>query len=104
MNTDKHRLALDSDSQTGCLRFSLSPTLQRSNALPPSLMLAWTIYISFLGVAVLMLLPKGNGALARKIALITAVLGFLVALGGTMQFKGGSEIETVVKLPWVPAL
>jgi NADH:ubiquinone oxidoreductase subunit 4 (subunit M) len=31
-------------------------------------MLAWTIYISFLGVLVLMLLPKGNASAARKVA------------------------------------
>jgi len=29
-------------------------------------MLAWTVYISFLGVLVLMLLPKGNAAAARQ--------------------------------------
>jgi len=30
-------------------------------------MLAWTIYISFLGVLVLMLLSKGNAAAARRV-------------------------------------
>ena len=43
-------------------------------------MLAWTIYISFLGVLVLMLLPKGNAAAARKVAMISAVAGLLVAI------------------------
>jgi hypothetical protein len=28
-------------------------------------MLAWTVYISFLGVVVLMLLPNGNASVAR---------------------------------------
>ena len=37
------------------------------------MMLAWTIYISFLGVLVLMLLPKGNARAARKVALLSAV-------------------------------
>ena len=32
-------------------------------------MLAWTIYISFLGVAVLMGLPRGNARAARIVAL-----------------------------------
>src|SRR5258706_10272864 len=35
-------------------------------------MLAWTIYSSFLGVAVLMLLPQGNARPARTVALLAA--------------------------------
>ena len=66
-------------------------------------MLAWTIYISFLGVLVLMLLPKGNASAARKVALLTAVLGLLVALAGFCSFKAG-ETVTVAKLPWIPSL
>ena len=45
-------------------------------------MLAWTIYISFLGALVLMLLPKGNAALARWLALAVAVPGFAIAVAG----------------------
>src|SRR5436190_9531465 len=67
-------------------------------------MLAWTVYISFLGVAVLMLLPKGDAASARKIALFSAVLGFVIALGGVLEAKSGGEIQTIVKLPWIPSL
>lgn len=66
-------------------------------------MLAWTIYISFLGVLVLMLLPKGNASAARKVAMLSAVAGLLVAVAGFVQFKSG-EILTVAKLPWVPSL
>ncbi len=66
-------------------------------------MLAWTIYISFLGVLVLMLLPKGNASSARKVAMLSAVTGLLVALAGFFQFKAG-ELVTVAKLPWVPSL
>lgn len=66
-------------------------------------MLAWTIYISFFGVLVLMLLPKGNASAARKVAMLSAVAGLLVALAGFFQFKAG-EIVTVAKLPWVPSL
>ena len=39
-------------------------------------MLAWTIYISFIGAAVLLLLPKGSAAAARILALLTAIGGF----------------------------
>ena len=66
-------------------------------------MLAWTVYISFFGVLVLMLLPKGNAAAARKVAMTTAVAGLFVALAGFVQFKAG-EILTVAKAPWIPSL
>src|SRR5690348_12397397 len=66
-------------------------------------MLAWTIYISFLGVLVLTLLPKGNPSLARKIAMLTASAGFLVALAGFLDFKAG-EIVPVADVDWVPSL
>lgn len=66
-------------------------------------MLAWTIYISFLGVLALMLLPQGNAAAARKIALTTAVAGLGIALAGFFGFQKG-EILTVAKAPWIPSL
>src|SRR5436190_5994941 len=66
-------------------------------------MLAWTIYISFLGVLVLMLLPKGNASAARKVAMLTACAGFLVALAGFVQFKAG-ETVTVADADWIPSL
>src|ERR1035437_6640567 len=66
-------------------------------------MLAWTIYISFLGAAGLMLLPKGNARAARMMALLTAVLGFIIALSGTLAASPGS-LHTIVKVPWITAL
>ena len=66
-------------------------------------MLAWTVYISFLGVLALMFLPKGNASAARKVAMLSAAAGLLVAVAGFVRFKAG-EILTVVKLPWVPSL
>ena len=66
-------------------------------------MLAWTIYISFIGVLVLMLLPKGNAALARKVALLFAAAGLGIGIAGFAQFKAG-EIVTVSDIPWVPSL
>ncbi|HEU0039094.1 MAG TPA: NADH-quinone oxidoreductase subunit M [Verrucomicrobiae bacterium] len=66
-------------------------------------MLAWTIYTSFLGVLVLMLLPKGNASAARKVAMLAAVAGLLVALAGFVQFKAG-ETVTVVDADWIPSL
>src|ERR1039458_525488 len=66
-------------------------------------MLAWTIYISFLGAGLLALLPKGNARAARAVALLTAVLGFATALAGTLQVKSGA-LQTIVKVPWIPSL
>ena len=67
-------------------------------------MLAWTIYISFLGAAVLMLLPKGNaprGAHRR------------VADGGARASSSRwrapcrpsrGSLQTIAKVPWIPSL
>ncbi|HEY6170254.1 MAG TPA: NADH-quinone oxidoreductase subunit M [Verrucomicrobiae bacterium] len=67
-------------------------------------MLAWTIYLSFLGVAVLMCLPRGNARAARIVALATALGGLALAVGGFFAHKPGAEIATVAKLPWIPSL
>jgi NADH-quinone oxidoreductase subunit M len=66
-------------------------------------MLAWTICISFLGVLVLMLLPKGNARAARIVALATALAGFGFALAGIWNATPG-ETEVVAKLSWIPGL
>jgi NADH-quinone oxidoreductase subunit M len=66
-------------------------------------MLAWTIYISFLGALVQMLLPKGSVRAARILALLTAVAGFALTLGGFMEQRSG-ELVTVARIPWVPSL
>ena len=65
-------------------------------------MLAWTIYISFIAVLVLTLLPAGRAQAARVIALLAAVLGLAAGVAGVCGRVGG--IETVVNAPWIPAL
>jgi len=65
-------------------------------------MLGWTIYISFLGVAVLTLLPRHNARAARVVALLTALTGFTVALVGTLKADAG--LNTFCDVSWVPAL
>jgi len=65
------------------------------------IMLAWTIYISFLGV--LLLLPKLSARAARIIALSTAMAGLAVTLVGFAQQSTGT-IATVALMPWVPFL
>src|ERR1035437_7925586 len=66
-------------------------------------MLAWTIYISFLGAAGLLLLPKGSVAFARILALLTAVAGFAVALVAFVHHRTG-EMQTITRVPWIPSL
>ena len=66
-------------------------------------MLAWTIYSSFIGVAVLMLLPRNNARLARIFAMLAAVFGLAVTLLAAFSFKRG-EIQTVALVPWIPSL
>lgn len=66
-------------------------------------MLAWTIYISFLGVLVLMLLPKDNARLARFVAMAAALGGLVVAAIGFSQFKAG-ELVSLADAAWIPNL
>jgi NADH-quinone oxidoreductase subunit M len=66
-------------------------------------MLAWTIYTTFIGVAVLLLLPKENARAARAVAILTAAIGFFIALAGFLGAKPG-EFQTVAKASWIPSL
>src|ERR1700675_2284445 len=65
-------------------------------------MLAWTVYISFAGVLALMLLPAGRPRAARKLALATALAGFVAGLAGVIQHKGG--FQPIVQKHWIPGL
>ena len=66
-------------------------------------MLAWTIYISFLGALALLLLPKDSAAAVRILALLTAVAGFAITLTAFTQHSAG-EMLTITRVPWVPSL
>ena len=65
-------------------------------------MLDWTIYISFLGVLVLMLVPAEEKRLVRALALVTALAGFACALGGAFAATPG--VVTIVRVPWIHSL
>jgi NADH-quinone oxidoreductase subunit M len=67
-------------------------------------MLAWTIYLSFLGMAVLMCLPKDRLSLARWTALVTALLGLGCGLAGALSFDSSAGVRSLVDVPWIPAL
>ena len=67
-------------------------------------MLAWTIYISFIGVLVLMLLPRDDARAARIVALLTAIASCVVAFVGAIQQANPGEVTTIVKVPWIPSI
>ncbi len=67
-------------------------------------MLAWTIYITFIGVLVLMLLPRDNARAARIVALLTAIAGCVVAFVGAIQQTNPGEVTTIVRVPWIPSI
>jgi len=70
-------------------------------------MLAWTIYITFIGVLVLMLLPRDNARAARIVALLTAIIGCAIAFVGSIQQVqqvDPGQVTTIVKVPWIPAI
>jgi NADH-quinone oxidoreductase subunit M len=66
-------------------------------------MLAWTIYISFLGALALLLLPKSSTTAARILALLTAIAGCAIALTAFIQHRTG-ELITVSRHAWLPTL
>ncbi|MEO6924406.1 MAG: NADH-quinone oxidoreductase subunit M, partial [Bryocella sp.] len=66
-------------------------------------MLAWTIYISFLAAAALLLLPKSSPTAARILALLASIAGFAFALTGFVQHRTG-ELFTITNTPWIPSL
>jgi NADH-quinone oxidoreductase subunit M len=67
-------------------------------------MLAWTIYLSFIGAAWLMCLPQGNARQARTVAMFSALAGLLVALAGAFQYNPDGGVATVADQAWVPSL
>jgi NADH-quinone oxidoreductase subunit M len=67
-------------------------------------MLAWTIYLSFLGAGAQRFLPRGNARAARAAALLTALAGLVCAVAGALRVENPAELATVVRAPWVPSL
>src|SRR5512138_2431809 len=67
-------------------------------------MLAWTIYISFIGVAWLLLLRPDDARGARTVAMLSSLGGLLVSLIGALQYKTADGLVTVVDTNWVSQL
>jgi NADH-quinone oxidoreductase subunit M len=66
-------------------------------------MIAWTIYVTFAGAALLLFLPR---VCARWIALATTLVGFAIGLAGlwTTPIANLAHFTTIVSVPWVPSL
>src|SRR5213078_578075 len=65
-------------------------------------MIAWTIYITFAGAIILLVLPR---VFSRWIALVTATAGFAISLATFFcDDVDLAHFTTIVRVPWVPAL
>ncbi len=67
-------------------------------------MLALTVYITFVGVLVLTLLPRSAVNVARYVALLTASAGLFVGLGIAGTYMADAAIVTMIKVPWIKTL
>ena len=65
--------------------------------------LAWTIYLSFIGAGLVLLVPKVKLALIRSVALGTALAGLALAIAGAAQIRPGT-IQTITRTSWIPSL
>src|SRR6516225_9901262 len=79
--------------------FGEAPKRTRGARVLPS-MIAWTIYVTFGGAVLALLLPR---AFARWIALLATIAG--LALGAVvfmdMPIADLAHFETIVSVPWV---
>lgn len=66
-------------------------------------MLAWTIYISYLGALASLVVPKSHSAIARVIALVTAIIGCILSVVAFAR-GGTGAMSDVALLPWMPSL
>ena len=66
--------------------------------------LTWTIWISMLGAVGVYLAGPASAGRCRWIALATTVAGALAAVVGAAGIGVGSELVTLVRLPWVRSL
>src|SRR5881396_2217355 len=66
-------------------------------------MIAWTIYITFAGAVLLLLLPR---AFARWIALLATIAGLALGLVALVRtpIADLAHFTTIVRVPWVSAL
>jgi NADH-quinone oxidoreductase subunit M len=66
-------------------------------------MLAWTIYVSFLGAVAVTLASGKSPALIRMLALLTTLAGLGIAIVAVAHDRSG-QLITVARAPWIPSL
>jgi NADH-quinone oxidoreductase subunit M len=66
--------------------------------------LAWTIYISFIGAALVALVPSEKLVLARATALATALLSFAVTMIAIAQGQATATLKNIIDVPWISAI
>lgn len=66
-------------------------------------MLAWTIYISFVGALAAFLAGRERPALVRGVALGTSLLTLAISLVGAAQLDPG-KVNTLAHATWIPSL
>src|SRR5438132_1088581 len=66
-------------------------------------MLAWTIYVSLLGVDMLLLLPRVTARVASIIDLVAGIAGFSLGPSGFVQ-PAPDEIPSIAQLRWIHSL
>ena len=68
------------------------------NALP------CTIYVSFVGALLALIAGTRSAATARWVALLTAATAWAITLSAAISFVPGPGLETIVNVPWIPAM
>jgi len=66
-------------------------------------MLAWTVYISFVAAALVLLVPPRYTSAIRWFALLSAVGGFAISLVAMIANPAGAPV-TLVDVPWIPSI
>ena len=84
------------------LNGTVTELVQQLEILAAATMLSWTIYLSFLGAALLLAVPAGRARAARIIALFSVVAGLACGIVGAVQFTPGT-VQTLAKVPWIPS-
>ena len=67
-------------------------------------MLAWTIYLSFIGAGLILFIDGRNVRGVRTVALLSALAGLGVALTGAAQGVPAGGLASVSDLGWIPSL
>jgi NADH-quinone oxidoreductase subunit M len=68
------------------------------------MMLAWTVYVSFIGVGSLLALKPDDARGARAVAMLASVAGLVLSLAGAFQYRAEAGLATVVDREWIPQL